>query len=73
MGTNPAVRKVHHQAGADDGGGGTAWFRKESSVPTTSGPHLGVRAEKDQDPLDLEAETVLSDLPGGAPSPHIQV
>jgi hypothetical protein len=53
MGTNLGVRKLHQQTGTDDGGGGTAWFRKQSSVPTTSGPLLDFRAENDQDSLDL--------------------
>lgn len=70
MRKNLRVRTLHHQTGADDGGGGTAWFRKESSVPTSSGLLLDFRAERDQDSLDLVADTVGSDLPAVAPSTH---
>lgn len=64
MGINLGVRKLHHQTGTDDGGGGTAWFRKESSVPTTSAPLLDLRAENDRESADLlvlAGAAVLSD------------
>ncbi|CCQ45116.1 hypothetical protein ARTSIC4J27_1049 [Pseudarthrobacter siccitolerans] len=38
------MRAAHLQAGADGGGGGTAWFRKKPSVPALSGPGLDVGA-----------------------------
>lgn len=63
MGTNLRVWKAHHQTGADGGGGGTAWFRKESSAPTTSGPLLDFRAGSDQDSLDLLALAAVAALP----------
>jgi hypothetical protein len=68
LGKNLRVRTLHHQTGADDGGGGTTWFRKESSVPTSSGLLFDFPAEKDQNSPDLVADTVWSDLPAVAPS-----
>jgi hypothetical protein len=44
MRTNLRVRAAHPQAGADGGGGGTAWFRKKPSAPALSGPGLEARA-----------------------------
>jgi hypothetical protein len=64
MGTNLGVRKLHHQTGADDGGGGPTWSRKESSAPTATTPLLDFRADNDQDSLHLLAlagATALSD------------
>ncbi|WP_458781287.1 GAF and ANTAR domain-containing protein [Arthrobacter sp. D3-16] len=63
MGTNLRVWKAHHQTGADGGGGGTAWFRKQSSAPTTTGPLLDFRAGSDQDSLDLLAFAAVAALP----------
>jgi len=51
MGTNPGVRKAHYQTGANDGGSGTAWFRKKSLAPTPSGPRLDPRACSESLPL----------------------
>jgi hypothetical protein len=48
MGTKPGVRKAHHQTGANDGGGGTAWFRKESLAPMMSGPPGDVPPDNEQ-------------------------
>jgi GAF domain-containing protein len=64
LGTNLRVWKTHHQTGADDGGGGTAWFRKESSAPTHSFSLLDLRAGTDQDSLDLLAHAAASNFPG---------
>jgi hypothetical protein len=63
MGTNPGVRKAHHQTGANDGGGGTAWFRKKSLAPTTSGFLLHFPADSDQDSLNLKAFAAVTALP----------
>jgi hypothetical protein len=48
MGTKPGVRKAHHQTGANDGGGGTAWFRRKSLAPMTSGPPGEIPADNNQ-------------------------
>lgn len=63
MGTNPGVRKAHHQTGANDGGGGTAWFRKKSLAPTTPGFLLGFPADSDQESLNLIALAAVAALP----------
>jgi len=73
MGTNPGVRKAHHQTGANDGGGGTAWFRKKSLAPTTSGPLLDFPADSDQDSLDLMALAVVAALPDSGSALHCLV
>jgi hypothetical protein len=67
MGTKPGVRKAHHQTGANDGGGGTAWFRKESLAPITSGPPGDVPAENEQIFLGFIALAAGAALPDSGP------
>ncbi len=67
MGTKPGVRKAHHQTGANDGGGGTAWFRKESLAPMTSWPPGDFPADNDQIFLGFIALAAVAALPDSGP------
>lgn len=67
MGTKSGVRKAHHQAGANDGGGGTAWFRKESLAPMTSGPSGDFPADNDPIFLGFIALAAVAAPPGSGP------
>lgn len=67
MGTQPGVRKAHHQTGANDGGGGTAWFRKESLAPMTFGPPGNSPADNDQALLGFIPLAPVAALPDSGP------